>query len=265
MTGKAVYLLEIDNLRWMALRTKRFPKSFRFEKIPAVCVGDKQVFLCGGQPWKGKSHVARLQALLCDAWEMVELRHMIRSRVNHAIIYDPNTATIYVFGGHLTSDRPLNNTEGYSFLTGKWTDLPLMLHIDGSVRACKHQNAVYLKGYSTQIEVFSLVTQTYSMLGLHIPTGQYLGYLLINDGDLCLFEDHNYMKWRFEAAGATLVREYRSKDIYYTSGELEPVVKDHFAYLLYQKSTYECVDLNTGIVASRGNLAFFAWQKAIKT
>lgn len=145
----------------------------------AVMFGASQVFVCGGNR-RGKLHIDGKHAWVMSEEGEVEVRPMVQSRNNHAVVYDEMTLSIYVFGGLGDSGGSLGNAEKYSLIRGEWKGLPKMQSLSGLITACRYQFCIYLMNNCNKIEIFYPTSCTYFTPNIQSPDSAF-NFVIYND------------------------------------------------------------------------------------
>lgn len=125
-----------------------------------IVLMDSQTILCLG----GKPELANVHLLNLITGISTDLPAMTTPRFSAGTL--KWLKNLYVFGGN---DPPIIQCERLCLQTKVWTPLPPMIQAKSSFCPCRHEDLVYLPSAGTTLEVFSLITETYSLLTCKIP------------------------------------------------------------------------------------------------
>lgn len=238
-----VYLLDMKKKPWKPLMQSRLQDRLFFPTNAAVNVSPSQVFLCGaGKNWTSGTSK---RTLLIDDTSIVPLAEMNHRRAGHWAIYDEMTVSVYVFGGSNEKYQLLHSAEVYEFIPGKWKELPNMCQANIVVPPCQHGRIIYL-AVNSVIETFGLLSHTFAVTNIQLPTPMNLAYIVIHEGLLCGTGSLDYYKWEL-TTGQLVAQVNQSYYLHHVCVRaISSIVRGSLAYVFLSDRGYDCINLNSG-------------------
>jgi len=183
--------------------------------------------------------------LLINDNRIVPLAEMVHRRAGHWAVYDEVTISVYVFGGSDEKYQLLHSAETYDFIQGKWKELPSMCQANIVLPPCQHGRVIYLVGYSA-VETFGLLSHTFAVTNIQLPSPMDLAYIVIHEDLLCGTGSLHYYQWEL-TSGQLVTQKSQSNYMHYVPVRaMSAIVMGSQVYVFLSDDGFDCINLNSG-------------------
>ena len=153
---------------------------------------------------------------------------MIQGRTRHGLISDPNSTTVYAFGGvNESNPHPAGILRSSEQFNQGWSSLPTMPHPRINFNPCIHSRLIFLVGGGhPSMDTFSLSTQSFhDTVSLSIEPAA--GIAVVCDGKMMVLSG----KMTYWVEGGRVDREEHHQSLLPWSNTA-PVVRDGEIYIV---------------------------------
>ena len=242
VAARMVLLIDVSSKVWRMYETND-PTWPSFTEPPAsTCIGALDVFVCGGF-WR----TSLSRSFIWHHEQVLPQADMLTKRHRHALLFDPPSFRLLVFGGDKAAGRsPLTACESFHLVSGEWTRLPSMMHARSQFNVCRYARTVFVCGGGVgACEKFRLETMSFVPADIDLPSA--VVWAVVSGTELVVL-GRDELRW-WDLRTGKLIGEKETHTNRFVSG-LGVGVHDG-EVLLMQAGHCVCFSMETGTVTSK--------------